>query len=52
MTITFSVLCLLVAVILFIVAAIGVPSGRFNLVSAGLAFFSLAFLVRNLNVDG
>ena len=39
-----SVVLLIVAVILFIIAAVGVASGRFNLVAAGLAFFAASFL--------
>ena len=37
---------LLVAVILFILGAVGVASGRFNLLAGGLAFFAGAFLVQ------
>ena len=37
---------LLIAVILFILAGVGVASGRFNLIAGGLAFFAGAFLVQ------
>ena len=40
-----AILLLLIAVILFAVAAFGVNSDRFNLVAAGLAFFAASFLV-------
>ena len=33
------------AVVLFIIAAVGVPSGRFNLIAAGLACWAAASLV-------
>jgi len=36
---------LIVALVLFILAAIGVPAGRFSLIAAGLAFFTASFLV-------
>jgi len=36
---------LLVAVVLFAVGALYTPGPRFNVVSAGLGFFALAFLV-------
>jgi Na+/H+-dicarboxylate symporter len=39
------VLFLIVAVVLFVVAAAGVPTGRFSVMAAGLAFFAAAFLV-------
>lgn len=35
-----------VAAVLFILAAVGVPSGRFSLLAAGLAFHSAAHLAR------
>ena len=44
MVLTVHTVCLIVATILFIIAALGVPADRFNLVAAGLAFFSAAFL--------
>lgn len=31
-----------VAIVLFVVAAIGVPAGRYSLVAAGLAFWAAA----------
>lgn len=40
-----TALFLLLALILFVIAAIGVPSGRVNLVSAGLTFMTSAMLV-------
>lgn len=33
------------AIVLFILAAVGVPSGRFSLLAAGLACFALADVV-------
>ena len=36
---------MLIAVILFAIAAFGVASGRFNLIAAGLAFMAGSFLV-------
>ena len=36
--------CLLVALVLFILAALGVPSSRFSLQAAGLAFLTGAML--------
>lgn len=35
---------LLVALVLFVVGAVGVTSGRFSLIAAGLAFVSAALL--------
>lgn len=35
---------LLVAIILFVISAAGVPSGRVGLTPLGLAFFSASFL--------
>lgn len=40
-----ALIFLIAALVLFIVAAIGVPSGRINLVSAGLACMVAAQLV-------
>lgn len=37
-------LLLMFAFVLFVIAAIGVPSGRYNLVAAGLACATAAFL--------
>lgn len=37
-------LFLIVAVVLFIVAAVGVPTGRVNLIAAGLAFMAVALI--------
>jgi len=36
---------LIIAFVLFVLAALGVPSTRFNLIAAGLAFWSLAILI-------
>lgn len=41
---TLHVLLILVAIVLFAVAAAGVPSGRVSLVAAGLAFLAAAHL--------
>jgi hypothetical protein len=37
---------ILIAIILFILAGVGVASGRYNLIAIGLAFFAGAFLVQ------
>jgi len=47
-----SVLFLIVAVILFIVAALGVNVPRVNLGWLGLAFFAGSFLVSSVNFTG
>lgn len=39
-----SLIFVVIAVILFAVAALGVATARFNLVAAGLAFFAASFL--------
>jgi hypothetical protein len=46
--ITISLLLMLVAFILFVLSAIGVPGGRVNLVAAGLACWSLSLLVGHI----
>lgn len=45
MTLTVRLFCLLLAAVLFAVAAIGVGSGRFNLVAGGLFFLAVAEIV-------
>jgi hypothetical protein len=40
-----STICLIFAFVLFVLAAVNVPSGRFNLVGAGLAFWVAATLI-------
>lgn len=45
MTLTLGSVFLLVAIILFILAGIGINSGRFSLLAIGLAFFAARFLV-------
>lgn len=45
MVITINLICLLIAFILFVLSAIGIPSTRVNLQSAGLAFWVLALLL-------
>lgn len=45
MTLTVQLFCLLLAAILFAVAALGVGSGRFNLIAAGLFFMAVAAMV-------
>jgi hypothetical protein len=45
MQLTFRSLCLLIAVILFVVAALGVDVRGVSLVPLGLAFFAGSFLV-------
>jgi hypothetical protein len=42
---TVSVVLLIVALVLFVLAAVGVGGGRFNLVAAGLAFLAGSMLV-------
>jgi len=44
MTGTWSFICFLVALILFILAALNVSAQRANLLAAGLAAFTLPFL--------
>jgi hypothetical protein len=39
-----STVLLIVAIILFVVAALGVSADRFNLMAAGLGFFAASFL--------
>jgi hypothetical protein len=41
---TASTVLLIVAIILFVVAALGVSADRFNIMAAGLAFFAASFL--------
>lgn len=48
MTTTVDLVCFLVAVILFILAAVNVPSTRVNLMAAGLAFFALPFFLATI----
>lgn len=45
MTLTFRTLLPLIAVILFVLAAIGIDLGKISVVSLGLACFAAAFLV-------
>ncbi|HVL54281.1 MAG TPA: hypothetical protein VM344_08455 [Vitreimonas sp.] len=45
MTLTFRTLLLLVAVILFVIAALGVDVGGLSLLALGLAAFAASFLV-------
>jgi hypothetical protein len=42
MNLTVKTLCLFLALALFAVAALGIGSGRFNLIAAGLFFLTLA----------
>lgn len=44
------IVMLIVALILFIIAAIGVNAGRVSLLALGLAFLTLAFLLPALGV--
>ena len=41
---------LLIAVVLFVIAALGVSVGSVSLVTVGFAFFAASFLVGDLNV--
>ena len=43
---TIPAVLMIVAFILFVIAAFGVPSGRFGLVAAGLASFTLARILQ------
>ena len=43
-----SLVFLIAALVLFIIAALGVPSSRFNLVAAGLACWVASLLVSKL----
>jgi hypothetical protein len=43
-----SLAFLIAAFILFILAATGVPAGRYSLIGAGLACYTAYLLVRNL----
>ncbi len=43
--ISVSLVLLVVALVLFILAAIGIPSSRFSLIAAGLAFWVLTLIV-------
>ena len=45
MTLTFRTLLLLLAVLLFVLAAIGVSLGEINITALGLALFAAAFIV-------
>jgi hypothetical protein len=51
MQLTFRSLCLLIAVILFVVAAIGIDVNGISLVTLGLAFFAGSFLVPDRNLS-
>jgi Na+/H+-dicarboxylate symporter len=42
MPITLKLLLMILACLLFAIAAVGVPSGRFSIIAAGLACWSLA----------
>jgi hypothetical protein len=41
----FSLILLIVALVLFVLAAINVPSSRVNLVASGLAFYVASLLI-------
>lgn len=47
---TIAVLLLVIALVLFVVSAVGVPSSRFNLQSLGLALMVLAALIGGARV--
>ena len=49
---TLSLLLLVAAFILFVLAAIGVPSGRVNLIAAGLACWVLSVLLGGVHITG
>ena len=42
---TIALLCKVIALVLFAVAALGVPTSRFSLIAAGLFFYTLAEVV-------
>lgn len=44
MVLTIHLLMFVIALILFIVAAVGVPTGRVSTVAAGLAFLTLGLI--------
>lgn len=46
---TLTVLLLVFAFVLFVIAASGVNSGRWNLIAAGLAFATLSVLLDSLS---
>jgi predicted amino acid-binding ACT domain protein len=48
---TFRTLCLLIAVILFVLAALGVNVRDISLTALGLAFFAGSFLVPETNIS-
>ncbi len=52
MTFTLRTLLLLIAVICFVLAAIGVGLGGISLVALGLAFFAAAFVVPDTALGG
>jgi len=45
MQLTVRTLCLIIAVILFVIAAVGVDVRGISIVALGLAFFAASFLV-------
>lgn len=44
MTLSIPVILIVISIVLFILAALGVSSGRVNLTAAGLAFFAAGLL--------
>lgn len=44
--ISLPLLFLIAALVLFVLAALGTPSGRINLIAAGLAFWVLSLMIR------
>lgn len=46
MNLSVSSIILIVAIVLFVMATIGIALGNINTVALGLAFFAAAFLVR------
>lgn len=40
-----TLICLIVALVLFVIGAIGVDTGRLNVTNAGLAFLVLSMIV-------
>ena len=52
MTLTLSTILLLLAFVCFVISAMGVPSPRLNLQSAGLALLTLAMIVGTFGLGG
>jgi hypothetical protein len=51
MSLTFKTLLIIIAVVIFIIAAIGIDTGDLSLIALGLAFFAAAFVVPDRALD-